>query len=420
MAPNAFIPNPYLPGQVMPCSGTTQALTNSLQKTLTLSASTGTKTGKAIPVPAFTSLGTFPSAVPLRLTSSLFPSAPAPAGAKQTVVVWFRCDLRLHDHPALTHAIEEAGELGTVLPVFIFDSRAFGKTSFGFEKTGRHRAKFLIESVTALRKALQRLGSDLLVRIGHAETELPALCRAAGAHTVLAHTEVSLDDAMQDGDVETALQKVGVDFTPLWANTLYEANDLPFTIDEFPDAYARFREAVQNKCLVRRALDAPERMPRLPASAGGTALPLGDLPTLAQLGLTALDKSSLRALQGGEQEALAQLQVYVRDAHKRPAGPRLGGIRLGTDFSCNISPWLSLGCISPRRIYRDVSKMAAGSRMNGATQTTVYFELVWRDFFRYITTKYNRASRRARAKGIDKRHGVGRRRVSRTLVGAGL
>ena len=33
-----------------------------------------------------------------------------------TTIVWFRKDLRLHDHPALW----EASQLGTVVPVFIW------------------------------------------------------------------------------------------------------------------------------------------------------------------------------------------------------------------------------------------------------------------------------------------------------------
>jgi len=61
-----------------------------------------------------------------------------PQGGK--VLVWFRSDLRVHDNPALTHALEEAG---TVVPVYCFDPRQFGKTSFGFEKTGTFRVVLL-------------------------------------------------------------------------------------------------------------------------------------------------------------------------------------------------------------------------------------------------------------------------------------
>ena len=35
-----------------------------------------------------------------------------------TAIVWFRRDLRVHDHPALTSALEAADE---VIPLFVFD-----------------------------------------------------------------------------------------------------------------------------------------------------------------------------------------------------------------------------------------------------------------------------------------------------------
>jgi deoxyribodipyrimidine photo-lyase len=35
-----------------------------------------------------------------------------------TAIVWFRRDLRVHDHPALTAALEAADQ---VIPVFVFD-----------------------------------------------------------------------------------------------------------------------------------------------------------------------------------------------------------------------------------------------------------------------------------------------------------
>jgi deoxyribodipyrimidine photo-lyase len=71
------------------------------------------------------------------------------------IIVLFRSDLRVHDHAALVHAVEEAG---TVVPLFCFDPRHFGRTADGFEKTGRHRAYFLLDSVRALRETMQGLG----------------------------------------------------------------------------------------------------------------------------------------------------------------------------------------------------------------------------------------------------------------------
>lgn len=36
-------------------------------------------------------------------------------------VLWFRRDLRLGDHPALTAAVQDAGPDGGVLPLFVVD-----------------------------------------------------------------------------------------------------------------------------------------------------------------------------------------------------------------------------------------------------------------------------------------------------------
>ncbi|HOY20092.1 MAG TPA: deoxyribodipyrimidine photo-lyase, partial [Haliscomenobacter sp.] len=86
---------------------------------------------------------------------------------KRRAIVWFRQDLRLHDNEALQDALRNAYE---VIPVYIFDERRFkGKTSFGFPKTGKYRAQFIIESVADLRHSLRKLNSDLIVRVGKTE-----------------------------------------------------------------------------------------------------------------------------------------------------------------------------------------------------------------------------------------------------------
>jgi hypothetical protein len=65
----------------------------------------------------------------------------------------------------------------------------------------------------------------------------------------------------------------------------------------------------------------------------------------------------------------------------------------GANFSCKISPWLAMGCLSPRRMYEDLAA-SGGARAitasaaqkspsddsNGLSWLT--FELLWRDFFR--------------------------------------
>jgi deoxyribodipyrimidine photo-lyase len=71
------------------------------------------------------------------------------------LLVWFRNDLRLHDHAALFSAVEKSEE---VIPVYCFDPRMFRETHLGFVKTGNHRAKFLLQAVENLKRNLQNVG----------------------------------------------------------------------------------------------------------------------------------------------------------------------------------------------------------------------------------------------------------------------
>ena len=79
-----------------------------------------------------------------------------------TGLVWFRNDLRTEDHQALQNACNSHDR---VIAVYFFDPRHYQKTSYGFKKTGKFRAKFLIETVEELRKNLQELNISLLMTV---------------------------------------------------------------------------------------------------------------------------------------------------------------------------------------------------------------------------------------------------------------
>ena len=61
---------------------------------------------------------------------------------------------------------------------------------------------------------------------------------------------------------------------------------------------------------------------------------------------------------------------------------------IGADYSSKFSAWLAMGCISPRFIYQELKKY---EHQFGANESTYWlvFELLWRDYFRFIMKKYN-------------------------------
>src|SRR3954467_104397 len=149
-----------------------------------------------------------------------------------TALVWFRRDLRLHDHPPLRAALDAHEH---VVPVFVLDERLL---------SGRfpspNRAPFLLESLRELRAALRERGGMLVVRRGRPERELPALARETGATAAYYAADVSPYATARDARVEAALRSAGVEprRTP---GTFIAAVDRPYVV--FTPFWRAWREA---------------------------------------------------------------------------------------------------------------------------------------------------------------------------------
>src|SRR5881398_2952038 len=100
-----------------------------------------------------------------------------------TALVWFRRDLRVHDHPPLRAALDAHER---VVPVFVLDERL---TEGRFRSA--NRAHFLLESLSELRRGLQERGGTLVLRHGAPERELPQLARETGATACYFASDVS-------------------------------------------------------------------------------------------------------------------------------------------------------------------------------------------------------------------------------------
>src|SRR5207302_5447327 len=124
--------------------------------------------------------------------------------SEKTILIWFRNDLRVHDNEILLEATKKADK---ILPVYCFDPFYFKQASGGLAKTGNIRARFLIESVANLRSNLQKLGGDLIVRIGSPAEILPQLAQHYEVNEVYHHREVAFEETEISEAVETALWK---------------------------------------------------------------------------------------------------------------------------------------------------------------------------------------------------------------------
>ncbi|WP_111668964.1 DASH family cryptochrome [Algoriphagus litoralis] len=299
------------------------------------------------------------------------------------ILVWFRNDLRITDNETLIKAIQSGNE---VVPVYCFDPRMWSKTDLGYCKTGAFRTKFLIESVDALRKSFRELGADLIVLQGMPEIKLVQLAEEMEAKGIFFSKEVTSEERNVEKSLETNAFAKGIATESFWQSTLYHIDDLPFPVSQTPEVFTHFRKAVEKMVKIRPAWSTPKRL-NFPSDLDSSRL--GELPSLHTYGLEEPDRiaKSWLEIEGGEQAASGRLQSFFweKDLLKVYKETRNGLI--GMDYSSKFSPWLAVGCISPRSIYEEVKRYEKERKKNDSTYWLI-FELVWRDYFRFIAKKH--------------------------------
>ncbi|GBO53307.1 cryptochrome [Pseudanabaena sp. lw0831] len=304
----------------------------------------------------------------------------------QNILVWFRNDLRSHDCETLYRAFQDAAQPGAqIFPVYCFDRAHFDKTYFGFEKTAAFRAKFLIESVANLRESLRSLNSDLIVRVGNPDQVLPKLAEQLEIGAIYYHAEVTTEEKILEKKLDSILKKQNVSFKSFWGSTLIHLDDLPFEeIANLPELFTHFRKQVEANLTVREVFPTPDLLPALPEG-----IDIGEIPNLARLGLKepALCDRAVLQFQGGETKALQRLEHYFWDSDRIQVYKQTRNGMLHADDSSKVSPWLALGCISPRYIYAQVKKYECDRLANDSTYWLI-FELLWRDYFRFVAAKH--------------------------------
>ncbi|CAM9454721.1 unnamed protein product [Sphacelaria rigidula] len=259
------------------------------------------------------------------------------------------------------------------------------------------RCRFLLESVADLRSRLRDRGSDLIIRCGHPEDVIPDLVEKLGdqstATTLYAHTDVCSEEIDVHAAVTRALMALTgppVAVEEVWGNTLHHLGDLPFDFPHgVPDIFTQFRKMVEQKCRIRTPVSTPGTLRPLPSLEDANASVISEVPTVEQLGFEPAPEKDERAVMpfnGGETAGLKRVRQYIWEEDRLRSYKETRNGLLGSEFSSKFSPWLALGCLSPKTIVSEIRKYEKERIANDSTYWLI-FELLWRDFFRYSAVK---------------------------------
>ncbi len=138
------------------------------------------------------------------------------------IILWFRRDLRLSDHPALRAAADSGRP---VIPVFIHDEVVEALGAAPKWRLGLGVAKFA--------ETLEGIGSRLILRRGKALDVLQALVEETGAGAVWWSRAYDPGAKSRDTGVKTALKEAGIDARSFAGHLLFE----PWTVETKDGGY---------------------------------------------------------------------------------------------------------------------------------------------------------------------------------------
>lgn len=279
-------------------------------------------------------------------------------------IVWFRDDLRLADHPALTAALTAAEPSHAIIPVYIDDPV---HPEGGAARWWRHH------SLAALDQALRARGSRLTLTQGEPLAVLQQLIQISGATAVFWNRRLTPDGIATDHAIKTALQADGISVQSFNGNYLHEPWTIKTAQNQPYQVFTPYYKAIVRAGLEHAPLPAPTRLPPVPADL--LPLPLSALGLLPALPWAA----GFTEWTPGEIVASQRLDDFITQIDQYPTARDL----LAGQGVSRLSPHIRFGEISPRQILQRIQQHRGDLFANAGTEHFVR-ELIWREFGAYL------------------------------------
>ena len=294
-------------------------------------------------------------------------------------LVWFRNDLRFSDHTGLAKACQNSKRL---FGIYCFDPKLFINNKLGFPKINVYRAAFILESIKELKVELLKRNISLIVKIGEPNKVISEFIKDHKINSLYYQNEWTEEEIIEE---KSLLNKISTDVEVQKYSDqfLYHPDDVDQSF--VSDVFTSFRKYCEKNLVVRDMVEPTYSFSKENLINGNQ----NNLPTLEDLGLNNFEIDSRTAFpfKGGCLSAKNRVNYYLWESKKVNFYKKTRNGLLGKDYSSKFSAWLANGSISSREIYWQIKNYENDIMKNQSTYWMI-FELIWRDFFKYISLKY--------------------------------
>lgn len=282
------------------------------------------------------------------------------------IIVWFRDDLRLADHPAL-HAAAKTG--APVICLYVIDDTV-GRPMGGAARW------WLAQSLRALGESLATVGGVLTLREGAAAKIIPDIARDTETSAVYWNEIAQAPHQAVEKQLETALATHGVETQRFPGDLLVPPAAIRNREGRGLRVFTPFWRRVLAMGDPPKPLPAPKALRAVPALAGDTLERFGLEPTKPDWAGGLRD-----SWQPGESAARTRLRDFLKTSVRSYVGDRDRPDRPGTS---RLSPHLRFGEISPRQLWHAARFAADAEPALGPGVEKFLSELGWREFCRHL------------------------------------
>lgn len=274
------------------------------------------------------------------------------------VILWFRKDLRLEDHAALSAA---CAQNAPVIPVFIWDETV--------ERLGAAPLFRLGLSLASLAQDLKAKGSRLILLKGNALETLERLIKETGARSVYWSRGYDPDSIARDTAVKSALKADGVSAQSFTGHVLFEPWSVETKTGGFYRVYTPLWKTVRGRD-VPLPVPAPSQIPAPNAWPVSDDLSAWNMAAPMKRGAAVLEPHCVvgaAAARDRLDEFIENRVAFYKSTRDLPAVQGTSGL----------SENLAWGEISPATCWHAGQK----ALRDGKSEAEVFLkELVWREF----------------------------------------
>ena len=295
-------------------------------------------------------------------------------------LIWFRQDLRIHDHAALWHATQQ----GPCIALAVLSPE-----QWQLHQDARIKTDFYLRRLKYLKQQLQQLNIPLIILNiplwKDLAPEILNLCQTLKIESLHANIEVGVNELKRDAQVQQLLEQQQIKVELYHDRTLFPLGSIRNQSNQAYQVYSAFKK----KCYERLILDVPTCYPEIETQDPiqlSTKLPNVDLEKFSA---DYVVEHAAQLWPAEDQAALDLLDDFIED---KMAHYKTDRDLPAVDGTSRLSPYLNIGVISVRQCMQALFQDGY-FQIEDVGQQTWLDELLWREFYLQTLFDFPRVSK---------------------------